>query len=608
MSDRRHRLHRLKHNLTTQLPNEFIFFDTETKGSFIAEGQEEHTLWFGCARYIRFREDSSEGTRDNLLFTTAREFWDWIDEKTRSNGKIWLFAHNTAFDFRVLKGFSTLPKRGWKMRRPIFDHGKFIVTWRRGKSTLTFSDTMNYFPTSLKVLGESIGETKITMPVGEADIEDWVAYCWQDVKVIERTILAFRSFLETEDLGSWGVTAARQAMNAYTHRFMKHKILIHDVDGASALELACYHGGRVEAFRLGKLDWGKTIKLDVNSMYPYVMATEQYPRALMEYIQDMGPKELLRYVRDFSVLGHCYIHTDKPVYPLYIEDKLCFPVGYFHCYLTHPEIEYAIQQGHLIKLIEGYYYEKAPLFTEYVEYFYGQRKKWAAEGNATFSVFCKMLLNSLYGKFGQRVPESKTIGVADPDKMAINEVYDVETSESWREITIGGLVYREGERTLSFNSFPAISATVTGYARLYLWKLIEYVGCENLAYVDTDSLLVSWKGVEAIRNLLDEKQLGALKVEAVAETAIIKGLKDYEVGAERHTKGVKPTDPEIAPGVYSTLQVPGIRNGLHSGDAEKIVFMKVLKHFSRDYNKGNVQSDGTILPFVLAEPFQQDAP
>jgi hypothetical protein len=592
----------LQHNKTTQLPNEFIFFDTETKGSKVSEDEEEHRLWFGCARYLRLRSDSEKGTKESLLFTSVGKWWDWVESHCRPHGKIWLFAHNTAYDFRILKGFTTLPARGWTMKRPIFDHGKFLVTWRKGTSTLHFSDTMNYFPTSLRELGRSVGEDKLTMPLDAAILEDWVAYCWQDVKVIERTIFALIDFLETEDLGSFGVTAARQAMNAYCHRFMSHKILIHTNEGASALELACYHGGRVEAFRLGELDWGTTYKLDVNSMYPYVMAMKQYPASLVEYVWGLSRREVKTYLPDFLLCGECYVNTDEPVYPYVIEGKLCFPVGRFTTYLTPGEIEYAVEHKHLVQLREGWLYDKAPLFADYVRYFYHQRKLWQEKGNKSFALFCKMLLNSLYGKFGQRVPESITVGEADPSAMSIVEVLDHETGETWREITIGGLVYREGERILSFNSFPAISATVTGYARIFLWDLISQAGRANVAYVDTDSLLVSAEGYRRLLPLVGDDTLGALKLEAVATRAVIKGLKDYEVGDERHTKGVRPTDKEIAPGVYETQQVPGIRNGLHAGDAERIVFKKLLKHFTRDYDKGELHPDGTITPYVLNEP------
>ena len=61
--------HRLKHNLTTQVPTEYVFFDTETKGVSIAEGQEEHFLWFGCARYIRFRDDTNGDNSWDIVFT-----------------------------------------------------------------------------------------------------------------------------------------------------------------------------------------------------------------------------------------------------------------------------------------------------------------------------------------------------------------------------------------------------------------------------------------------------------------------------------------------------------------------------------------------------------
>ncbi len=111
-------------------------------------------------------------------------------------------------------------------------------------------------------------------------------------------------------------------------------------------------------------------------------------------------------------------------------------------------------------------------------------------------------------------------------------------------------------------------------------------GRDNVVYVDTDSLLVSKEGLDNLKPYLDDETLGALKLEEIAASAEIKGLKDYQVGDTHHIKGVRPTDPEVSPGVYETLQVPGIRNGLWKGDVEKVVFVRVLKHLNREYDKG----------------------
>ncbi len=595
------REHLLGHNRNTSLPHEYIFVDTETKGTKVSDCEEEHHLWFGYAVYHRIRTDSSEDNREVYYIEDETSFWDWVESKCRRNIRLWVFAHNMSYDFRILHGFTQLQQRGWTMGIPIFDRLRFLIKYRKGDVTIMVSDTMNYFTVSLAQLGDSIGFTKLKMPTTTDDIEEWKPYCLRDVEVIERVILDFREFVDSEDLGNWGVTAARQALNAFQHRFRKHPIEIHANEAASNLEIECYHGGRVEAFRIGKIPWTPVYKLDVNSMYPYVMKTQDYPTSLLEYIADISPAKLIDAMRNVIVLGYCEIDTDEPVYCRTEDGKLTFPIGRFGVHLTHPEIEYAIQQGHLIRLIEGYVYRRHPIFTDYVDYFYAKRKHYKKSNNLAFDLFCKMMLNSLYGKFGQRVPETVAIGKAPEGEATVEYHFDIVTGERWREIAIGGIRYKEGERRLSYNSFPAIAACVTGYARVYLWRLIKEAGTENVAYVDTDSLLVNEEGYKHLSYRIDPDKLGMLKLEDKGIEAVVMGLKDYRVDETIHIKGVKPDSPEIEQGVYQVQQVPGIRTNLLRNEHERVVFVKMQKRLSRDYDKGVIMADGRVEPFILNE-------
>lgn len=599
--DSNRQLHLLNRNKITSLPHEYIFLDTETKGTSISDCEEEHHLWFGYAVYHRLRVDSNEDTREVYYIDNEDSFWDWVESKTRPKIRLWLFAHNMSYDFRILHGFTQMQARGWQMGIPIFDKMRFLIRYRKGNVTIQISDTMNYFTVSLAQLGESIGYSKLDMPSFDADIEEWKPYCLRDVEVIERVILDFREFVDKEDLGNWGVTAAKQALNAYQHRFMMHPIEIHVNEKASELEVACYHGGRVEAFRIGEVPWTPIYKLDVNSMYPYVMASKEYPTRLLQYLCDVSPTSLKKVMQNVIVLGYCEVETDEPVYAKVEEDKLTFPIGRFGVFLTHGEIEYALEHNHLLRLIEGYLYRRQSIFTDYVEYFYNKRKYYKRTNNLAFDLFCKMMLNSLYGKFGQRVPDTEIIGKAPTDKATIEYHYDLVTGERWKEIAIGGIRYKEGERHLSYNSFPAIAACVTGYARVYLWQLIKEAGIDNVAYVDTDSLLLNEQGYKRLSYRIDPDKLGMLKLEDKGTEAVIRGLKDYRVDETIHIKGVSPKSTEISEGVYKVQQVPGVRTNLLREEPEKVVFVQLLKHLTRQYDKGVVMADGRVEPYILNE-------
>ncbi|GAH16471.1 unnamed protein product, partial [marine sediment metagenome] len=86
------------------------------------------------------------------------------------------------------------------------------------------------------------------------------------------------------------------------------------------------------------------------------------------------------------------------------------------------------------------------------------------------------------------------------------------------------------------NSVPAISAHVTDYARLYLWKLIQIADIVNCFYCDTDSLIVNEKGYKNLSKFMDKDRLGWLKVEDVSSCVDIRGAKNYTFGDNTRMK------------------------------------------------------------------------
>ena len=72
-------------------------------------------------------------------------------------------------------------------------------------------------------------------------------------------------------------------------------------------------------------------------------------------------------------------------------------------YIWGCEIIEAVNNDFEISLFEVNKYEAKDNLKEFSNYFYEERLKAKAEGNTTKTAFYKLILNSLYGKFGQRV-------------------------------------------------------------------------------------------------------------------------------------------------------------------------------------------------------------
>jgi hypothetical protein len=152
-----------------------------------------------------------------------------------------------------------------------------------------------------------------------------------------------------------------------------------------------------------------------------------------------------------------------------------------------------------------------------------------------------------------------------------------------------------------FDSFPAIAAHVTGYARIYLWSLMQKAGWGNYFYCDTDSLIVNKAGLDNLLDTMSQTKLGHLKIDDTVNSVTIRGLKDYSTIAKTVTKGIRKNAVKLSDGVYSQEKWPSFRGLLRSGQPENYIVETVTKHLTREYYKGTVTPSGVVLPFVFAD-------
>jgi hypothetical protein len=531
-------------------------------------------------------------------FTTPEGFWAWVGERCGPKRKIYLFAHNLMFDFTIVHGFTLLPALGWQLKRAVVEDPPTILTYRKGTSTICLLDTFNWFHTSLAVLGDSMGLAKLTMPEQSAPQADWDAYCRRDVEVLQRAMMSYLDFIKLNDLGNFQTTAASQALTAYRHRFLHHPVYI-DVN-EPALELArqAYYGGRTEAFFVGKRE-GDYWLLDVNSMYPFVMSINNFPAKLQGVYTRIDEASMPELLTRAQVIADVSLDTPEPAFPMRTRGPLIFPTGQFRTSLCTPELQYALDMGYVRKIHQAAIYEHAPLFADYVSTIFALRQKYQAEGNLPFSSLSKLLLNSLYGKFGQRGRIYQDAGEALTDEVRSWIEYSGDSKQITQHRQFGGLHQvweNEGE---SYNSHPAIAAHVTSYARMWLWQLICKAGREHVFYCDTDSLVVDRAGYDALAPFYLGDGLGELKLERQFCHLVIHGCKDYEFGDVTKIKGVRKNAVATGDNQYQQEAFRKFAGMVRSGDLDTMVVSTQTKNLKRVYQKGYVDAAGWVRPFEL---------
>jgi hypothetical protein len=589
----------LKDNKRSEYPSEFIFFDTETTTKPINDRDLEHLLRLGYALYWRRRQDRRQDTLEWCYFTTREQFWDFVEHHCLPRIRILVISHNLPFDMGVVKGFAELDKRGFIPSKMIYEPRRNIWHFRKNTTSLLFLDNLNYFSTSLEKLGESVGLPKLPQPPFSASDEEWKVYCQRDVEILYYTWQCWLNFLSEFDLGSFGYTLASQALNAFRHRFMKYDVYIHNSKKAIELERESYRGGRVECFYLGELPKKDYYLLDVNSMYASMLKSYSYPCNLISTGKSCSIDFIKTLLTEKSVIAQVEVDTPEPCFGIKYKNKLIFPIGKFMATLNTPELKYGIDKGYITKVRAFAVYDHAPLFNDYVDFFYSKRVEFKEQGNEVYQYLCKLILNSLYGKFGQQIEEWKPIGYDETRIYDYWTEWDVHTKTLHTFRCLNHMVEEKIGSSEGFNSLVALPAEATAYARMYLWQLMVAAGREHVFYCDTDSLIVDKFGLDNLKSFINPLVLGQLKIEDKARKLIIYGLKDYRFGSKVVIKGIPKEAKKVEGDIYQTYQSLGIRTGLRQGELNRVIWRRIDKHLNRSYYKGVRLSDGIVKPLIM---------
>ncbi|KKK56003.1 hypothetical protein LCGC14_3068880, partial [marine sediment metagenome] len=264
--------------------------------------------------------------------------------------------------------------------------------------------------------------------------------------------------------------------------------------------------------------------------------------------------------------------------------------------LSTPELKYALEQGEIedVEWMAGY--DKAKIFESYVDTMYALRRGYQKEKNDAFQFMCKIMLNSLYGKFGQRGGHWEEIRDArDDDPLAWLE-QDVEDGPVTKFRTRLGKVQRRNRDIEGGDSSPAIAAHVTAYARMYMWRLFAQAGHENVYYTDTDSIIVSRRGFQNLKSTIDDARLGALKIVERASACTIWGPKDYAFGREQRHKGIRRNATQLNVNTWEQERFWSWDAHMKQGEEGFIDIDTIRKTLHRVYTKGVVTDSGKVEP------------
>lgn len=613
--------HILNKTFGSDRPTRIVFMDTESHLEDLKDGRVKHTLKLGHAKFMRARNNEKLRLQSELDFYYHETYWAWIEQLCTKKTKTYIVAHNCNYDIPIMKAFLYLANMGWQLTSFYSKGTTGIFQWRKvwygtngnnppdtltdkelnklPKATIVWLDNGNIFSGKLEDLGLIVGYPKGKVDFDTVSLQELMHYCQRDVEILVQLWLKWFEFLDDNDLGSFRYTISSTAMNAFRYKFMQHIIVIHTDKKALELERKAYKGGRVECLYQGFANKSTYYYMDINSMYPYVLMSNQYPRELLNYAENVTIDTLARRIQEYSIIAEVELETTDNPFPYKHITRTIYPIGQYITTLSTPELKLALSQGWIRKVNKIAIYSQAYLFREYAEYFYNLRRKYQQSGNDPFQKMCKLFGNGLYGKWAQTETKKVQVGQCDYDETGIIYDRDWETQLNGEYVWLGGKVwycYKDGE---SYNSFPAIASHTTAYARMYLFELMKKVPKGHLFYVDTDSLIVDERGYQALKHLVADQTIGALKIELSSDYVVINAPKDYEMENRVRVKGISSSAIEFDIGEYYQMNWSRINGMIRDGSLNDYYSYYLEKRLKRVVTSGYLNSEGWIAPFHL---------
>lgn len=422
------------------------------------------------------------------IFRSKEEWFNFLLLHQKEFSRLWFIATNLGFDFWGLFKDTEYEKYCY----PIFRGSRLIIAkfMLPDKKNITFIDTLNFTFMSVKEMGEYIGLHKMDIPEyikGKrkplfSELPYIEKYCMRDCEITYK----FALFLQ-ESFNKLGCnikhTLASTSMDLFKRKFLDERVYRPSVYQINEIKNA-YYGGRTEAFKRGLVK--NIYKYDYKSHYPSVMRNIFPHPNYMRIKKGNYREELINYEGVSLARVKSPENLCIPFLPYRGKSKLLFPLGEWEGWYAHCELRKAISLGYKVRFIKTYYYTKNWLpFQDYVKSLYSLRKTMQLN-NDPMQLVVKILMNSLYGKFAQRLEQENIIHVNRLKKSdLINASYQV----------IDGTDYvfikkKFGKFIPSFIN-PILSIYVTAYGRIKLYDGFLNAGLPNVYYCDTDSIFTS---------------------------------------------------------------------------------------------------------------------
>jgi DNA polymerase type B, organellar and viral len=373
------------------------------------------------------------------------------------------------------------------------------------------------------------------------NIKEWslkdetIKYCIQDCVSLHQVLSTFNSLIFDKfnlNINNYP-TLSSLSFGIYRAHYLKDfKIPL--IGGQILKDIReGYFGGHTDVYKTT----GENLYVyDVNSLYPYVMSNYSMPIGNIKYfegdIYKIEDKPFGFFLAEITAPDDLNVPILMTKAKINNTLKTLAPLGKWTGVIFSEELINAKDYGYEFKVLKGYTFDSDYIFKDFVNDLY--EIKCNHPKDHPMYLISKLLLNSLYGRFGMHIETFLTHNaVVNNDElyemMEHNNIMDVlNLDEDINLITYIPKTKDDNENSLfndmtKFNISISLSAAITAYARIHMSQFKSKYNSYDLYYSDTDSIAID----KPLDDNMIGKELGKMKLEHIFDKAIYLGPKVY---------------------------------------------------------------------------------
>lgn len=495
-----------------------------------------------------------------------------------------------------------------------------IIKYRTMGRSFVWCSTGQYIQSPEEEIAKAIGYQWVTSPAATSDGATTRRAGGERAFLWCRAMRELADWWQRADGGPWGFTAGMLAMSFLRRRIPPRTILNHANAYAKELEKTAIFGGRRSLWYVGNIGtpdvWekyptapkrdsqlpnivGRIAHVDVRSMYPHILATQQFPIRLLSTRSDRTIADVEELLRSYGVICRVRVKTQHPLYPHTRNGNTVYPIGEFVTTLCGPELASSISNRHIVHIYSTCTYAMGNPFADAATELLKHRFTAREEKQIVWEMFVKHISNAMAGKLAQR----KYLWVERPQVSALNDwgqwiVSHVESGKVSTYKAIAGMVWEKVDNENGSRPMGATFAYLTAYGRSMMNTLRHSCPDRTIITQDTDGIWVRESALEHLPIGPDgsEHLPGDIRVTAIADAARFYSPQHYWYSGQWKLSGFKsPSINQDTMQCTITERVDPLSIGTTAPIAVA-VRQSVVKHLGSMPVGGIIGSDGWVTP------------